>query len=93
VTCDTITAQYPDVGPIETLLPKMQAAAATKDVKTSAEAQMLAARSAAAEMHPSMNLAPFQVQLLNYINIFVVVIVNIPFTTTTPTIIITLAQT
>ncbi len=71
----------------------MQAAAATKDVKTSAEAQMLAARSAAAEMHPSMNLAPFQVQLLNYINIFVVVIVNIPFTTTTPTIIITLAQT
>ena len=74
--CDTITTQYPDVGPIETLLPKMQAAAATKDVKTSAEAQMLAARSAAAEMHPSMNLAPFQVQLLNCINIFVVVIVN-----------------
>lgn len=55
-----VAAQYPDVGPIETLLPKMQAAAATKDVKTSAEAQMLAARSAAAEMHPSMNLAPFQ---------------------------------
>ena len=55
-----VAAKYPDVTPIESLLPKMQAAAGTKENKTSAEAEMLAARSAAAELHPSMNLAPFQ---------------------------------
>jgi hypothetical protein len=57
---DKVAAKYPDVGPIESLLPKLQAPAAAKENKTSLEAEMLAARSAAAELHPTMNLAPFQ---------------------------------
>jgi hypothetical protein len=57
---DKVAAKYPDVGPIEALLPKMQASAAAKENKTSAESQMLVARAAAAELHPTMNLAPFQ---------------------------------
>jgi hypothetical protein len=53
--------QYPDAAPIEALLPKLEATAAAKETKTSAEALLLAARSAAAELHPTLNLAPFQV--------------------------------
>jgi hypothetical protein len=61
ITSHDTSSQYPNVGPIEALLPKMQVSVAAKENTTSAEAQMLAARSAAAELHPSMNLAPFQV--------------------------------
>jgi hypothetical protein len=56
--------QYPEAAPIEALLPKLQANSVAKESKTSAEAEMIAARSAAAELHPSLNLAPFQVTVM-----------------------------